>query len=92
MADTGKFTYANGLTIASARKICKFYFGDFFFKAEKNDKNLRFDIYVKNKVKGENNTVLCIEDYVDVEYFNNFWNEHCLSNPVMNLLVVSVNI
>jgi hypothetical protein len=87
----GDFTYANGLTIAIARKLCKFYFGDFFFKAEKNEKQLRFDIYLKNRVKGENGEVLQIEDFADIDYFNQFWNEGNLGKPVLNVLVVSVN-
>jgi len=88
----GDFTYANGLTIAIARKLCKFYFGDFFFKAEKNEKKLRFDIYLKNKVKGENGEVLVIEDFADIDYFNEFWNDNNTSNPVLNILVVGVSI
>ena len=88
----GEFVYANGYNISQARKLFKFYFGDFFFKAEKNDKKLRFDIYLKNRVKGEKNEVLQLEDYTDLEYFNNFWNCSNLNNPAFNVLVLNVDI
>ena len=88
----GEFIYANGYNISQARKLLKFYFGDFFFKAEKNEKKLRFDIYLKNKVKGDKNEVLQLEDYTDLDYFNSFWNGANQSNPAFNLLVVDVQI
>lgn len=88
----GEFVYANGYNISQARKLFRFYFGDFFFKAEKNDKKLRFDVYLKNRVKGEKNEVLQLEDYTDLEYFNNFWNFPNLNNPAFNVLVLNVDI
>lgn len=86
----GEFVYANGLNISQARKLFKFYFGDFFFKAEKNDKKLRFDVYLKKRVKDSKNQPLEIEEYVDLEYFNSFWNAENSSNPPFNLLIVDV--
>ena len=88
----GEFIYANGYNISQARKLFKFYFGDFFFKAEKNEKKLRFDIYLKNRVKGDKNEVLSLEDYTDLDYFNSFWNGANQSNPAFNLLVVDVQV
>jgi hypothetical protein len=87
----GEFVYANGYNISQARKLFKFYFGDFFFKAEKNDKKMRFDVYLKNRIKGgKKEVVLSIEEYVDLEYFNSFWNGTNQSNPPFNVMVVDV--
>jgi hypothetical protein len=88
----GKFVYANGYNISQARKLFKFYFGDFFFKAEKNEKKLRFDVFIKNKVKTKDDEVLKLEDFVDLDYFNSFWNGINDSNPPFNILVLNVEI
>ncbi len=87
---TGVYTYANGMNISQSRKLFQFYFGDFFFKAEKNDKKLRFDVYLKKFVKGENGEVLKLEECVDIDYFNEFWNKGNVNNPPFNLLILDV--
>jgi hypothetical protein len=83
----GEFFYANGYTIANTRRLCQFYFGDFFIKATKNDKKLRFDIYISNKIVDLESGTLKLEDYVDLDHFNNFWNGKNNSNPVFNVMV-----
>lgn len=88
----GEFIYANGLNISQSRKLFKFYFGDFFFKAEKNDKKLRFDVFLKKRVKSENGEVLNLEEFVDLGYFNSYWNSHNMNNPPFNLLILDVQI
>lgn len=70
----GTFIYANGLNISQSRKIFEFYFGAFFIKAEKNDKELRFDVYLKERYT-EGGEVFVLHKYCDVKYFNTFWNE-----------------
>lgn len=70
----GKFVYANGLNIGQARRLFKFFFGDFFIKADKNDKQLKFDIYVQDKIVKENKVAL-LTDWCDVDYFNEYWND-----------------
>lgn len=84
----GEFVYANGYNISQARKLCKFYFGDFFFKAEKNDNKLRFDIYILDKVSGENGEILTIEEFVDLDYFDSYWNGTNQAKP-FNVMVVN---
>lgn len=76
----GEFNYANGLLISQARKFFKFFFADFFIKADKNDKEMRFDIYVFDKIEvideedgGKRKTAL-LRDWCDVDYFCDFWN------------------
>lgn len=71
----GQFVYANGYSISQARNIFKFYFGDFYIKSEKNDKELRFDIYIKDKVIEDNKKISYLKDWCDVSYFNEFWNK-----------------
>ena len=80
------FFYANGLSLANTRKLCKFYFGDFFIKAVKNEKKLRFDIYISNKITNLENETLALEDYADLDYFNKFWNSN-ENDPAFNVLV-----
>lgn len=52
-----EFHYVNGLTIHTARRMCKFEFGDdMVFKIVKNSKEKTFDIFLmegvdENKVK-----------------------------------------
>ena len=88
---TGAYTYANGMNISQSRKLFKFYFGDFFFKAEKNDKKLRFDVYLKKLVKSESG-ILKLEDCVDIDYFNEYWNGDNVNNPPFNLLILDVEV
>lgn len=70
----GKFVYANGLNIGQARRVFKYAFADFFIKADKNDKQLRFDVYVKDKIKVEDK-VAFLKDWIDLDYFNEYWND-----------------
>lgn len=73
----GEFNYANGLLISQARKFFKFFFADFFIKADKNDAEMRFDIYVRDKIKvKEDGTIkyALLRDWCDVDYFCEFWN------------------
>lgn len=87
----GEFIYSNGLNISQSRKVFKFYFGDFFLKADKNNKNLRFDIYLKNRIKNDNDEILLIEDWVDLEYFNKYWNNGKKDNPPFNVILLSAS-
>jgi hypothetical protein len=85
----GEYIYANGLNISQSRKLFKFYFGDFFLKAEKNESKLRFDVYIKKRIKDGDN-ILLLEDFVDLDYFTDYWNES-KSNPKFNILVLDIN-
>lgn len=74
----GEFNYANGLSISQSRQIFRYVFGDFFIKADKNDKELRFDIYVFDKIITEEEGVkkiALLSDWCDTDYFNEFWNK-----------------
>lgn len=82
----GEFVYSHGYTISQARKIFKFYFGDFLIKAIKNDEKLRFDIYLHSEIENEHGDILNIEDFVDIEYFNQYWNE---LHDGFNLIILS---
>lgn len=87
----GEFVYANGYNISQARKLFKFYFGDFFIKADRNEKNLRFDVYVRKGIKTKEG-ILNLEDYSDLDYFNEYWNGPMkMNNPPFNVMVVSVD-
>ena len=76
----GKFNYANGMLISQSRRMFKFYFGDFFIKCDKNDKKLRFDIYLRDLVRYENDdnsiSTLSLKECstIDIEWFYEFWN------------------
>jgi len=68
----GEFIYANGMTIGNVRKIAKFYFGSFYVDAKKNDKQMIFEIYLKDKIETKDE-VMALSDYIDVDYFKEFW-------------------
>lgn len=87
----GDFVYANGMNISQSRKLFRFYFGEFFLKAEKNEKELRFDVYLKSVAEGENGEKIHLEDYCDIEWFNEFWNEQSNARPsegIFNLIIL----
>lgn len=64
-----KLYYIDGVTIAIAKKICKFFFEDSFDRAEKNEKEKTYDIFlIKPKDEDELND---LKD--DIEYFLDFW-------------------
>lgn len=88
----GDYVYANGLNISQSRKLCKFYFGDFFLKAEKNESKLRFDIYIKKRIKSSGGEISELEHYCDLDYFLSFWNGSNVSNPAFNVLVVDIKV
>lgn len=77
----GQFIYANGLNISQAKKIFKFYFGDFFIRADKNDNKMRFDIFVRKKFVNKEGKLEILEEYCDLDYFNKFWNEESNIRP-----------
>jgi hypothetical protein len=58
-------------------------------KAEKNESKLRFDVYIKKRIKDGDN-ILLLEDFVDLDYFTDYWNES-KSNPKFNILVLDIN-
>jgi len=91
MSNESNFIYANGYTIAQARKFFKFYFGDFFLKANKNEELRRFDVYLVNKVKDGEGNLLSLEDYNDLDYFNEYWNDS-MKNPAFNVMVMSARL
>lgn len=57
-----EFNYLSGINAATAKKIAKYTFRDYFFRIIKNNKNLTYDIYIYTGVDSE-----IIED------FKNFW-------------------
>lgn len=71
---TGKFIYANGYNISQARKLFDYCFGPFLIKADRNDKELRFDIFVRDKILTEENEIMLLDDWCDIDRFNEFWN------------------
>ncbi len=75
----GKFVYANGCNISVARKFFKYIFAEFFIMVRKNEKELRFEILLKSFVKN-GNEIIKIEDWIDLEDFDNYWNER-KNNP-----------
>lgn len=69
-----KFHYANGMTLPQCKRVCLFFFGDFVQRVEKDYRNLRFIIYVYDKVYDEIDEVeLILKDNVDLDHFKNFW-------------------
>ena len=87
----GKFIYANGFNISQARKLFKFYFRGFFLKAEKNDEQLRFDIFVKDKIITTEKEIATLEEYCDIEDFEEFWNQKTKTsqgNGIFNLIIL----
>lgn len=87
-----KFVYANGYNISQARKFLRFYFGDFFIKADVNSSKLRFDIYLKRTVEETKGELLNINEFADLKYFNEYWNDINPEQPAWNVMVVDNNI
>ena len=46
------FQYIDGVREPTARRICKWSFGDYFYKLEKNDDIRTFDVYLHNDIDG----------------------------------------
>lgn len=86
---SSKINYVNGMTPSIARKWFQFYFGTFFIRADVNEKELRLDIYLRDKVKDEDkNEIINIEQTdIDLNYFNNFWNTS-IKNPSFKIMIV----
>lgn len=82
-----KLTYANGYNISQARKFLKFYFGDFFLDAKENEPKWRFDIYLSNRVKDKEGEIIQLDDFADLEYFNNYWNIN-QNDPAWKVMVL----
>lgn len=83
----GKFHYVNGQTISVARAWFDFTFGAFFINAEKNDKEMRFDIYLRSKIK-EGGEIKLLSDFIDLDYFNLYWNKKSINNPPFKIEIL----
>lgn len=87
MEDSLKYT--NGYNISQARKMFKFIFGDFLFKCEINEEKRRLDIFLKNSVESSDQSKLILEECIDLNYFNNFWNKND-KDPIWKIIKVDV--
>lgn len=81
--------YTNGYNISQARKMFDFIFGPFLFKCEMNDEKRRLDIFLKKRVKLKDGEILNLEDSIDMDHFNSFWNKN-EKDPIWNVIKIDV--
>lgn len=65
--------YANGFQLSQCRQMCQFLFAGFYHRADRDEENREFIIYVFKTVKDENGKTHKIEDFVDIEEFEKYW-------------------
>lgn len=69
--------FVSGFRESQARKVCEFFFGDFFISCELNGRERIFEIKINKhlKIKNVDGTIRIekIEDYVDMVHFKKFW-------------------
>ena len=70
----GRFLYANGMSSSQCKKICQFFFASFFWRMDIDKHQQRFILYIFKEIKtGKKGEVMKLEDYIDVDYFKEFW-------------------
>ena len=67
----GKTTTIAGLTEYLAKRLCKFVFADYFISIEKDDKNIRYNVKIRNEVEYEGEMIKFEED--SLQDFIEFW-------------------
>lgn len=63
----------SGFQLANARKMCKFFFGDFYIRCDLNERDRIFEIRVHKTlitIKGE---IYSVEEQFDIPAFKKFW-------------------
>lgn len=74
MSNKPKFFYANSMGISQCKRVCEFYFGAFFFRAEIDKKERCFYIYLFTKIFDmKSKKTIYLDEEVDVEWFDEFW-------------------
>lgn len=60
--------------MTQCRKIAKFYFGAFFFRAEMDRDGRCFHIYILTRVREKGTgRVLSLDENIDVDWFDEYW-------------------
>ncbi len=57
-----RFDYIDGVTIAVARRVAAYAFGEYLIRVDKNKKIMTYDVYVMEDV-----------DSAVVDYYKGFW-------------------
>jgi hypothetical protein len=78
-----KFYYSQGFTQATAKRICQYFLGDYFFKLQSNHKTRTYDCFIKNKIMSEGNIILV--DKSEIAEFQKFWSINCIILDVTNI-------
>jgi len=81
---TKKFYYSQGFTQSTAKKICQYFFGDYFFKIVSNHKERRYDCFLKNKIVVEGKEDIINKD--EIREFQNYWNINCIILDTTNII------
>lgn len=78
-----KFYYSQGFTQSTAKKICIYFLGDYFFKLESNHKERRYECFIKNKII--QNGVEVKAPLEEIKDFQKYWNIYCIILDTTNL-------
>lgn len=74
-----KLTYVCGMTLANVRKMSKFIFQDYYYRANANIEDWRFDIMVRESVwdEDEQRDISFVERFGKnyVRFFHEYWGE-----------------
>ena len=73
---SSKFFYASGLNMSTAKRLCKWYFNDFFFKLSQNNKERRYECYLKDKIGTNDGTIYISKE--DIQDFQKEWGITCI--------------
>lgn len=63
--------------VSNARKVCKFFFGDFYISCDLNERERCFEIRLRKEIivkqKDGRTKTEDIEDYIDIDHFKKYW-------------------
>jgi len=64
--------YISGFQKHQAKRVCEYFFGDYFVSIKLNEKDTRFDIKLKKTllIGGKD---MKIQDYLNIDDFKSFW-------------------
>lgn len=63
----------SGFELANARKMCKFFFGDFYIRCDLNREEIAFEIRLHKTLKNSKGEIFKVEDHFDIPAFRQFW-------------------
>lgn len=63
----------SGFMLANARKMCKFFFGDFYIRLDLNERDRTFEIRLHKTLKSVKGEIYSVEEHFDIPGFQKYW-------------------